>query len=240
MNRYTLIIAGLLVLILGRFAGFMSSHPLPQREMDPVYSKVGHNANSVAEKPRKPKEGKILDSEWYLDPDRQKTDAKYAERVYQFLKKQDIILLELYGNSPFKREFESILPLLREYLDEDQAVAELRDTFEDLGRIDDLRNAQVDALKYRDERNQLYGKSDSNELIYQAEFELNQSKIQKMSAALRTRLQVEFPQLDEAFFDRLFALSIKSNIPDFQIKDGIQPGQPLFERNGRWVLWDDE
>jgi len=240
MNRYTLIIAGLLVLILGRFAGFMSSHPLPQREMDPVYSKVGHNANSVAEKPRKPKEGKILDSEWYLDPDRQKTDAKYAERVYQFLKKQDIILLELYGNSPFKREFESILPLLREYLDEDQAVAELRDTFEDLGRIDDLRNAQVDALKYRDERNQLYGKSDSNELIYQAEFELNQSKIQKMSAALRTRLQVEFPQLDEAFFDRLFALSIKSNIPDFQIKDGIQPGQPLFEKNGRWVLWDDE
>ena len=240
MNRYTLIIAGLLVLILGRFAGFMSSHPLPQREMDPVYSKVGHNANSVAEKPRKPKEGKILDSEWYLDPDRQKTDAKYAERVYQFLKKQDIILLELYGNSPFKREFESILPLLREYLDEDQAVAELRDTFEDLGRIDDLRNAQVDALKYRDERNQLYGKSDSNELIYQAEFELNQSKIQKMSAALRTRLQVEFPQLDEAFFDRLFALSITSNIPDFQIKDGIQPGQPLFERNGRWVLWDDE
>jgi len=240
MNRYTLIIAGLLVLILGRFAGFMSSHPLPQREMDPVYSKVGHNANSVAEKPRKPKEGKTLDSEWYLDPDRQKTDAKYAERVYQFLKKQDIILLELYGNSPFKREFESILPLLREYLDEDQAVAELRDTFEDLGRLDDLRNAQVDALKYRDERNQLYGKSDSNELIYQAEFELNQSKIQKMSAALRTRLQVEFPQLDEAFFDRLFALSIKSNIPDFQIKDGIQPGQPLFERNGRWVLWDDE
>jgi len=240
MNRYTLIIAGLLVLILGRFAGFMSSHPLPQREMDPVYSKVGHNANSVAEKPRKPKEGKILDSEWYLDPDRQKTDAKYAERVYQFLKKQDIILLELYGNSPFKREFESILPLLREYLDEDQAVAELRDTFEDLGRIDDLRNAQVDALKYRDERNQLYGKSDSNELIYQAEFELNQSKIQKMSAALRTRLQVEFSQLDEAFFDRLFALSIKSNIPDFQIKDGIQPGQPLFEKNGRWVLWDDE
>jgi len=240
MNRYTLIIAGLLVLILGRFAGFMSSHPLPQREMDPVYSKVGHNANSVAEKPRKPKEGKILDSEWYLDPDRQKTDAKYAERVYQFLKKQDIILLELYGNSPFKREFESILPLLREYLDEDQAVAELRDTFEDLGRIDDLRNAQVDALKYRDERNQLYGKSDSNELIYQAEFELNQSKIQKMSAALRTRLQVEFPQLDEAFFDRLFALSIKSNIPDFQIKDGIKLGQQLFERNGRWVLWDDE
>ena len=240
MNRYTLIIAGLLVLILGRFAGFMSSHPLPQREMDPVYSKVGHNANSVAEKPRKPKEGKILDSEWYLDPDRQKTDAKYAERVYQFLKKQDIILLELYGNSPFKREFESILPLLREYLDEDQAVAELRDTFEDLGRIDDLRNAQVDALKYRDERNQLYGKSDSNELIYQAEFELNQSKIQKMSAALRTRLQVEFSQLDEGFFDRLFALSAKSNIPVFQIQSGIQPGQPLFERNGRWVLWDDE
>jgi hypothetical protein len=35
-------------------------------------------------------------------------------------------------------------------------------------------------------------------------------------------------------------LSIKSNIPDFQIKDGIQPGQPLFEKNGRWVLWDDE
>jgi|GEM_PF-3954070 len=240
MNRYTLIIAGLLVLILGRFAGFMSSHPLPQREMDPVYSKVGHNANSVAEKPRKPKEGKILDSEWYLDPDRQKTDAKYAERVYQFLKKQDIILLELYGNSPFKREFESILPLLREYLDEDQAVAELRDTFEDLGRIDDLRNAQVDALKYRDERNQLYGKSDSNELIYQAEFELNQSKIQKMSAALRTRLQVEFSQLDDGFFDRLFALSAKSNIPVFQIQSGIQPGQPLFERNGRWVLWDDE
>ena len=95
MNRYTLIIAGLLVLILGRFAGFMSSHPLPQREMDPVYSKVGHNANSVAEKPRKPKEGKILDSEWYLDPDRQKTDAKYAERVYQFLKKQDIIFTRI-------------------------------------------------------------------------------------------------------------------------------------------------
>ena len=115
MNRYTLIIAGLLVLILGRFAGFMSSHPLPQREMDPVYSKVGHNANSVAEKPRKPKEGKILDSEWYLDPDRQKTDAKYTERVYRFLKKQDIILLELYGNSPFKPEFESILPRPRNF-----------------------------------------------------------------------------------------------------------------------------
>lgn len=113
MNRYTLIIAGLLVLILGRFAGFMSSHPLPQREIDPVHSKVGHNADSVAEKPRKPKEGKTLDSEWYLDPDRQKTDAKYAERVYRFLKKQDIILLELYVNSPFKPEFESILPLLR-------------------------------------------------------------------------------------------------------------------------------
>jgi hypothetical protein len=241
MNRYTLIIAGLLVLILGRFAGFMSSHPLPQREMDPVYSKVGHNANSVAEKPRKPKEGKILDSEWYLDPDRQKTDARYAERVYRFLEKQEsTILLEMYGNKDLKGELEAILILLREYFDEDQARAELRDIFEDLGRIDDLRNAQVDALKYRDERNQLYGKSDSNELIYQAEFELNQSKIQKMSAALRTRLQVEFPQLDEAFFDRLFALSAKSNIPVFQIQSGIQPGQPLFERNGRWVLWDDE
>jgi len=240
MNRYTLIIAGLLVLILGRFAGFMSSHPLPQREMDPVYSKVGHNANSVAEKPRKPKEEKTLDSEWYLDPDRQKTDAKYAERVYQFLKKQDIILLELYGNSPFKPEFESILPLLREYLDEDQAVAELRDTFEDLGRLESLREYQSLALKERDEMIQMHGQSVSTELIYQSQLELYQSRIQKMSAALRTRLQVEFPQLDEAFFDRLFTLSIKSNIPDFQIKDGIQPGQPLFEKNGRWVLWDDE
>jgi len=240
MNRYTLIIAGLLVLILGRFAGFMSSHPLPQREMDPVYSKVGHNANSVAEKPRKPKEEKTLDSEWYLDPDRQKTDAKYAERVYQFLKKQDIILLELYENSPFKPEFESILPLLREYLDEDQAVAELRDTFEDLGRLESLREYQSLALKERDEMIQMHGQSVSTELIYQSQLELYQSRIQKMSAALRTRLQVEFPQLDEAFFDRLFALSIKSNIPDFQIKDGIQPGQPLFEKNGRWVLWDDE
>ena len=240
MNRYTLIIAGLLVLILGRFAGFMSSHPLPQREMDPVRSKVSHNANSVAEKPRKSKEGKTLDSEWYLDPDRQKTDAKYAERVYRFLKKQDIILLELYGNSPFKPELESILPLLREYLDEDQAVAELRDTFEDLGRIESLREYQSLALKERDEMIQMHGQSVSTELIYQAQIELYQSKIQKMSAALRTRLQVEFPQLDEVFFDRLFALSIKSNIPDFQIKDGIQPGQPLFEKNGRWVLWDDE
>lgn len=240
MNRYTLIIAGLLVLILGRFAGFMSSHPLPQREIDPVQPKVGHNADSVTEKPRKPKEGKTLDSEWYLDPDRQKTDAKYAERVYRFLKKQDIILLELYGNSPFKRELESILPLLREYLDEDQAVAELRDTFEDLGRLESLREYQSLALKRRDEMIQMHGQSVSTELIYQSELELYQSRIQKMSAALRTRLQAEFSQLDDAFFDRLFALSIKSNIPDFQIKDGIQPGQPLFEKNGRWVLWDDE
>lgn len=240
MNRYTLIIAGLLVLILGRFAGFMSSHPLPQREIDPVQPKVGHNADSVPEKPRKPKEGKTLDSEWYLDPDRQKTDAKYAERVYRFLKKQDIILLELYGNSPFKRELESILPLLREYLDEDQAVAELRDTFEDLGRLESLREYQSLALKRRDEMIQMHGQSVSTELIYQSELELYQSRIQKMSAALRTRLQAEFSQLDDAFFDRLFALSIKSNIPDFQINDGIQPGQPLFEKNGRWVLWDDE
>lgn len=166
MNRYTLIIAGLLVLILGRFAGFMSSHPLPQREIDPVQPKVGHNADSVAEKPRKPKEGKTLDSEWYLDPDRQKTDAKYTERVYRFLKKQDIILLELYGNSPFKPEFESILPLLREYLDENQAVAELRDTFEDLGRLESLREYQSLALKRRDEMIQMHGQSVSTELIY--------------------------------------------------------------------------
>jgi hypothetical protein len=133
-----------------------------------------------------------------------------------------------------------ILPLLREYLDEDQAVAELRDTFEDLGRLESLREYQSLALKERDEMIQMHGQSVSTELIYQAQLEGYQSRIQKMSAALRTRLQVEFPQLDEAFFDRLFALSIKSNIPDFQIKDGIQPGQPLFEKNGRWVLWDDE
>jgi hypothetical protein len=77
-------------------------------------------------------------------------------------------------------------------------------------------------------------------LIYQIELELNQSRIQKMSAALRTRLQVEFPQLDDAFFNKLFALSAKSKIPVFQIRYGIQPGQPLFEKNGRWVPWDDE
>lgn len=70
--------------------------------------------------------------------------------------------------------------------------------------------------------------------------ELIQSKIQKMSAALKTRLQIEYPQLDDAFFEKLFALSAKSNIPDFQIQSGIQPGQPLFEKNGRWVLWDEE
>ncbi|MFO0003024.1 MAG: hypothetical protein ACK559_18010, partial [bacterium] len=96
------------------------------------------------------------------------------------------------------------------------------------------------ALKRRDEMIQMHGQSVSTELIYQSELELYQSRIQKMSAALRARLQAEFSQLDDAFFDRLFALSIKSNIPDFQIKDGIQPGQPLFEKNGRWVLWDDE
>lgn len=241
MNRYTLIIAGLLILILGRFAGFMSSHPLPQREIDPVHSKEGHHADSLADKSRKSKEGKTLDSEWYLDPNRQKTDAQYAERVYRFLEKEEsTILLEMYGKKDLKEELEAILMFLREYLDDDQARAEVRDVFEDLGRIEVLRNAQADALKYRDERNQLYGKSDSNELIYQVELELNQSKIQKMSAALRTRLQVEFAQLDDAFFDRLFALSAKSNIPVFQIPSGIQPGQPLFEKNGRWVLWNDE
>ena len=241
MNRYGWIIAGLLLLILGRYAGFMSSPSHTQREIDPVHSGTSDAAESVSEKPRRSKDGKALDSEWYLDPDRQKTDARYAERVYRFLEKQEsTILLEMYGNKDLKRELEAILVLFREYLDEDQARAELRDTFEDLGRIEDLRNVQDDALKYRDERNQLYGKSDSNELIYQTEVELNQSKIQKMSAALRTRLQIEFPQLDDAFFDRLFALSAKSNIPVFQIQSGIQPGQPLFEKNGRWALWDDE
>ena len=241
MNRYIWITAGLLLIILGRFAGFISSPSHFTRVVNSIPSDISHGAESVLDKPRRAKEGKTLDSEWYLDPDRQKTDARYAERVYRFLEKQEsTILLEMYGNKDLKEELEAILILLREYFDEDQARAELRDIFEDLGRIDDLRNAQVDALKYRDERNQLYGKSDSNELIYQAEFELNQSKIQKMSAALRTRLQVEFSQLDDGFFDRLFALSAKSNIPVFQIQSGIQPGQPLFERNGRWVLWDDE
>jgi hypothetical protein len=38
-----------------------------------------------------------------------------------------------------------------------------------------------------------------------------------MSAALWTRLQVEFPQLDEAFFDRLFAFN-QEQYPGFSDK----------------------
>ena len=58
-----------------------------------------------------------------------------------------ISFLELYGDSCFKPELESILILLREDFDEDLVRAELRDIFEDLGRIDDLSNTQSDALK---------------------------------------------------------------------------------------------
>jgi len=241
MNRYTVIIVGLILLILGRFAVFTGSHRDPARDSFQTSPVMVEGATSRTERFRKPSDRKTSDSEWYLDPERQKTDLEYAERVYRFLKKQEsTLLLEMYGKQELRKELELILVLFREYLDEDQARGELRDTFEDLGRIEDLRKMQEDALKYRDERGQLYGKSDSNQLMYQLEMELNQSKIQKMSAALKTRLQIEYPQLDDTFFEKLFVLSAKSNIPDFQIQSGIQPGQPLFEKNGRWVLWDEE